>query len=88
MWRDQYRLCAYSGIEMTTLPAKLTSVSVERIDNKVGYTRENTVLVCNGVNRMKSDMEPEEFFNFCKSVSDWLSDDGGNLCVEFVKYDQ
>ena len=86
MWRDQYQLCAYSGIEMTTLPSMLTSVSVERIDNEVGYTRENTVLVCNGVNRMKSDMKPEEFLAFCMAVSDWLSDDDGNPCVEFVKY--
>ena len=51
---------------MSTEPAKNDSVSVERLDSSVGYTKENTVLVCNAVNRMKSDFEVDDFVYFCK----------------------
>ena len=87
MWELQGGLCCYTGIEMTTQPALPNSVSVERIDNNVGYARENTVLVCNRINSMKSAMTGEEFFNFCKSVVSWLGDENGNLNVDFRKYE-
>jgi len=86
MWEDQHKLCAYTGIEMTTAPAMPHSVSVERIENDTGYTKENTILVCNFVNQMKSDLEAETFFEFCRAVFLWLSDEDGNLSVEFTKY--
>lgn len=86
MWKVQAGTCAYSGLPMELLPNTLLSVSVERIDSKIGYTKENTVLVANAVNRMKSDLDPEDFFHLCKCVTRWLSDEELELDVEFKKY--
>jgi len=85
MWAAQDGLCVYTGIEMELQPNTLLSVSVERIDSSVGYTAENTVLCCNAVNRMKSDLDPETFFDLCKAVTLWLSDENLNRDVEMVK---
>jgi hypothetical protein len=71
---------------MTTAPNEYTSVSVERIDSSVGYTAENTILVCNVINRMKSDLPGEVFFDMCRAVTDFLGDEDGNLGVDFRKY--
>ena len=87
MWEKQHGLCCYTGIEMTTLPSMKNSLSVERVDNSVGYTKNNTVLVCNKINSMKSSMSGEDFFNFCKSVVDWLGNENGELEVTFNKYE-
>ena len=86
MWKQQDGLCVYTGLPMELAPATLFSVSVERIDNNIGYTPENTVLVTNAVNRMKSNMEGEDFFHFCKCVTLWLSNKDLELEVEFEKH--
>ena len=70
---------------MTTAPGQYTSVSVERIDNSIGYTAANTILVCNIVNRMKSDIPGEVFFDVCRAVVQHLGDPDGNLDVDFCK---
>ncbi len=86
MWESQHGLCVYTGIPMDLAPSKLTTVSVERIDSGVGYTEENTVLVCAAVNRMKSDLEAKDFYNFCRRVTLWLSDEDLELNVGFHKH--
>lgn len=70
---------------MELQPNTLLSVSVERIDSEIGYTAQNTVLCCNIINRMKSDLDGQTFFDLCKAVTVWLSDKDLNLNVEFVK---
>ena len=80
-WNKQEKICAYSGIEMSLEAGKLNTVSIERIDSKIGYTKENTILVCRSINRMKSDFEFEDFFMLCKSVTQFLSDDKLELAV-------
>lgn len=85
-WQGQHGFCAYTGIEMTTQANLPHSVSVERIDNAIGYTAENTILVCKAVNAMKSDLDGELFFDMCKSVVNWLGDDTNQLVVKFTKY--
>jgi hypothetical protein len=86
MWETQYGLCAYTGIAMTTQPNLPHSVSVERVDNNIGYTEANTVLVCKAVNAMKSDLDAELFYDMCKSVVNWLGNEERELDVEFVKH--
>jgi len=80
-WRQQGKICAYSGREMSLEAGRLNTVSIERIDSKVGYTPENTVLVCQAINRMKSDFSYEDFFEMCKDVSMFLGDENLNLAV-------
>ena len=86
MWEKQKGICAYTGMQMSLKPNTLESVSVERVNNDIGYTPENTVLVVNAVNKMKSNLKGEDFFKFCKSVTTWMGDDNLNLAVNFSKY--
>ena len=85
-WEMQNGLCAYTGIEMTTQPNLPHSVSIERVDNDIGYTESNTVLVCCAINSMKSDLDAKLFYDMCKSVVNWLGNDSRELAVEFRKY--
>jgi hypothetical protein len=84
-WHKQEMICAYSGIEMTLVAGKLNTVSIERIDSKIGYTKENTILICQAINRMKSDFEFEDFYTMCKQVTQFLSDDNLELAVGAYK---
>lgn len=86
MWDTQGGLCAYSGMKMSLGANKPTSVSVERVNNNIGYTKENTVLICKAVNSMKSNMIGNDFFLWCKHVVEWLGDESNNQAVEFDKY--
>jgi len=85
MWDLQSSICPYSGREMTLEAGKLETVSIERIDSGIGYTRENTILVCNAVNRMKSDFSLQEFYDLCSDVARFIGDEDLQLGVEAKK---
>jgi hypothetical protein len=80
-WEDQHGVCAYSGRQMKLDARQLETVSIERIDSAVGYTPENTVLVCQAINRMKSDFGLDDFYYLCQNVADFLGDDKLKLAV-------
>lgn len=84
-WHRQLGVCAYSGRRMTLDAGQLNTVSIERIDSSVGYTPPNTVLVCQAINRMKSDFGFEDFYALCRDVTDFLGDDDLNLAVGAYK---
>ena len=84
-WNRQDGYCAYTGRKMCLESGKLETVSIERIDSAKGYIPENTVLVCQSINRMKSDFIYEEFFNLCKDVTTFLSDEELRLSVGAFK---
>jgi hypothetical protein len=84
-WNKQNKICEYSGVEMTLEAGKLNTVSIERIDSSVGYTKENTVLVCNIINRMKSDFQYEDFYLYCSNVAKFLGDEELKLTVGAYK---
>lgn len=84
-WDGQSKICAYSGREMTLEAGKLNTVSIERIDSSVGYTPENTILVCQVINRMKSDFEYEDFYNLCRDVAVFLGNNNLLLSVGAYK---
>lgn len=84
-WTKQDKICAYSGIEMTLEAGKLNTVSIERIDSNIGYTKDNTILVCQAINRMKSDFNYEDFYFLCKSVAEFLGDEKLELAVGAYK---
>jgi len=84
-WHQQHQICAYSGREMTLEHGHLNTVSIERIDSNIGYTKENTILVCQAINRMKSDFAYEDFFELCRDVAQFLGDDDLNLNVGAYK---
>jgi hypothetical protein len=72
---EKNKKCTISGIEMTTLFIpnegkwkRIHNVSVDRIDSKLGYTRENIQLVCSIVNTMKWDLNQDDFLIMCKNI--------------------
>jgi hypothetical protein len=67
--------CNISGIKMTTqfVPYegrtnRIYNVSVDRIDSKKSYNKDNIQLVCSIVNTMKWDLVQEDFINICKHI--------------------
>ena len=70
---------------MTLESGALNTVSIERIDSNVGYTPDNTILVCQAINRMKSNFMLDEFFELCRDVTQFIGDDEGNLAVGAYK---
>jgi hypothetical protein len=84
-WNDQNMVCAYSGLEMTLEAGKLNTVSIERIDSNIGYTKDNTILVCQAINRMKSDFSYNDFYMLCQAVTKFLGDDELKLAVGAYK---
>jgi hypothetical protein len=84
-WQNQKQICAYSGRKMTLESGKINTVSIERIDSKVGYTSQNTILVCQAINRMKSDFKYEQFYYLCRDVALFLGDDDLKLSVGAYK---
>ena len=45
-----------------------TNISVDRIDNDEGYTKDNVWLVCHVVNMMKNTMELEDLLLWCELI--------------------
>jgi hypothetical protein len=84
-WKQQAEICAYSGRPMTLEAGHLNTVSIERIDSTVGYTPENTILVCQAINRMKSNFGFEDFYNLCRDVAEFLGDSKLELAVGAYK---
>lgn len=69
LWNNQKGRCYYTNLVMDTQPANPQSVSIERLDSSIGYTKNNTVLVCNYINKMKTDLTMQDFIFFCKAVA-------------------
>lgn len=72
LYHKQEGKCAVSGIELTYkrhLGTKvLTNISLDRIDSKKPYTKDNVQFVCVGINLMKNNIDNEEFLNFFNEI--------------------
>ena len=71
-WTEQEGKCALSGKPMTHIRgdgAVYTNVSIDRIDNEKGYTKDNIHLVCFIANLMKSTMSVDELVEWCKTIT-------------------
>ncbi len=78
LYENQQGKCAISGKEMIIRGSNCAadspfSISLDRIDSDLGYTKDNVWLVCTGVNLMKSRLKMDEFLDFCKSVVENLT---------------
>lgn len=63
--------CALSGLWLVTRgPMNGITVSIDRIDNSLGYTISNIQLVHKKVNMMRGSLSIEEFQSFCTAVAD------------------
>lgn len=65
--------CALTGIELTCRLEKgvvcKTNASIDRIDPKGPYTKENVQLVCAAINKLRIDMSIDEFIGWCRKVA-------------------
>jgi hypothetical protein len=67
--------CALTGVELTCTLEKgtvcKTNASIDRIDPKGPYTKDNVQLVCAAINKLRVDMSVDDFINWCKKVSEY-----------------
>ncbi len=49
--------CYYTGVELTVGTGLPTDMSIDRVDNSLGYVKGNVVACCQGANRIKGLME-------------------------------
>lgn len=58
---------------MSKVKALLSDVEagIDRLDSTIGYKDANCVPACSVCNRMKSDLNPEEFLAQIKKINDW-----------------
>ena len=71
LWNKQNGKCAVSGIEMTYSLCEgrtPTNVSIDQINPNNGYTKGNIQLVCMAVNQIKSDLQMDDVYRFCKAI--------------------
>jgi hypothetical protein len=70
LFLKQYGKCALSGIRLT-LGRKRQNASLDRINSKYGYTKNNVQWVHKDVNRMKWQFNEKYFLKFCKMITDY-----------------
>jgi len=72
LWDRQGGRCAVTGRPMTYLKGNRTglstNVSLDRIDNSLGYDLGNIRLVCKAVNYMKNVMTDAEMLEWCRAI--------------------
>lgn len=71
IYEKQSGRCALSGKTMTWGSGSgriLTNISLDRIDNNLGYTKDNVQLLCDFANNMKSTLSNEEIIEWCHSI--------------------
>lgn len=61
IWDCQGGRCKYTGLAMALEPNKPETVSLDRVDSSLGYSRENVVLCWTVVNKMKLDISLQRF---------------------------
>jgi hypothetical protein len=82
MWEEQEGKCAYSGLELRLYQAGdrrfgnryAMTVSIDRIDNGLGYFVGNVHFVHKKVNQIKMDMEEAEFLELCHAIAEHTKD--------------
>ena len=82
LFKKQNGKCALTGTEMThklheegsTRGKKYYhNISVDRIDSRLNYTKDNIQLVCSSLNVSKWDIPMEDFLTICRKVVEYNS---------------
>ena len=77
LWEHQKGLCAITGFQMELAKSQKTSrarsfspyrLSIDRIDNNIGYTKDNIRMVCAYVNIMRMDMTDAQLKFWCDAI--------------------
>ena len=70
-YQKQKGLCFYSGEPLEISINSPKSISVDRKNSLMGYTKENMVLCCRIINTMKSNSTIQDFKEWCRKVADY-----------------
>lgn len=70
MYEAQEGKCALTGIVMTRLGGRImqTSISLDRIDSKKGYSKDNIRLICHAVNAFKGPWTDDMMFDMAEAL--------------------
>lgn len=69
-WMRQNGLCALTGIPLE-ISYKDGNASLDRINSSIGYSTENIQWVHKDINRIKSDLNQEDFIELCTAVAEF-----------------
>ena len=70
IYLEQDKKCAFSGLEIGWSEANWDhTASIDRIDNSIGYTKDNIHIVHKKINMMRGTLTVEEFKTFCVAVA-------------------
>lgn len=69
LWDVQNGRCYYSNLSMDLAQDDATySVSIERKNSSIGYIKDNVVLCCSGINRMKNKLDTITFLTLITAI--------------------
>ena len=70
LWESQEGRCAISGLQMTWGKGRIepTSISLDRINSKLGYEADNVRLVCHAVNCFRGRMLDYEMIEIARTI--------------------
>jgi hypothetical protein len=60
--------CRYTGRVLVLEEKHLNTLSIDRIDSSLGYTKDNIALVTANINYMKNDMNEKEFLELIEEI--------------------
>lgn len=86
LYQKQTGLCALTGIPMSLSPDTLTTCSVDRIRNDIGYYRDNIQLVCLWSNVAKGPHSVDDFNNILNQINISSSTSVLNLSLSLSQY--
>ncbi len=64
------KLCFYTGEKLTLKSNCYNTISLDRIDSKKGYIKNNVVACCSVINLMKNDLPINDFYKICKKITE------------------
>ena len=69
LFLEQNKKCALTGFDLNISEKPERTASLDRIDSKKGYTKDNVQWVHKDVNWMKQEYPQDRFIEICKAVS-------------------
>lgn len=67
-YENQQGKCYYSGRVLSYKTKDENVMSIDRINPKIGYTKENIVICCWRINRMKLNYGVKDFLKLCEDI--------------------
>jgi hypothetical protein len=69
LFKKQNKKCALSGLDLTLDYDLENTASLDRIDSKEGYIKDNVQWIHKKINKMKMELDQQEFISFCKLIT-------------------